>query len=157
MNRGQCKYLSSGKARDKKDPNYPGYPGMHHWLELDNCPSKKYLDDLNNQKILYSEIVRSPQFCLDDGTYIPEASAFYLKGDNLNHLVSYLNSFVSAWIFKTYYAGGGLGDDGYRYKKAFLQNLPVPEVAKGSNYFEAFRLDECEIDYIENQIDVLFK
>ena len=67
---------------------------MHHWLELDNCPSKKYLDDLNNQKILYSEIVRSPQFCLDDGKYIPEASAFYLKGDKIQLLNNYLNSFL---------------------------------------------------------------
>ena len=41
-NRGQCRYLSNGKTRKPSDADYPGYPGMHHWLELDNCPSSKY-------------------------------------------------------------------------------------------------------------------
>ncbi len=156
-NRGQCKYLSSGKARKINDPNYPGYPGMHHWLELDNCPSKKYLDDLNNQKILYSEIVRSPQFCLDDGKYIPEASAFYLKGDNIEFLNNYLNSFLSAWLFKTFYAGGGLGDEGYRYKKAFLINMPIPKPSSNNDYFDSFCLSNEEIDYINDQIEFFSK
>lgn len=30
-------------------------------------------------------------------------------------------------MFKEYYAGGGLGETGYRYKKAFFENLPIPK------------------------------
>jgi len=33
-----------------------------------------------------------------------------------------------AFFFKTFYAGGGLGEDGYRYKKAFLEQLPIPPI-----------------------------
>ena len=29
------------------------------------------------------------------------------------------------YAFKTFYAGGGLGKTGYRYKKVFLENLPI--------------------------------
>src|ERR1043165_7626915 len=36
--RGQCRYSSSGKTSIDRD-----YPGQHHWLELDNNPSKQYL------------------------------------------------------------------------------------------------------------------
>jgi adenine-specific DNA-methyltransferase len=35
-----------------------------------------------------------------------------------------------AFFFKTFYAGGGLGEDGYRYKKAFLEQLPLPPITK---------------------------
>ena len=113
---------------------------------------------MNNQKILYSEIVRSPQFCLDDGKYIPEASAFYLKGDKIQLLNNYLNSFLSAWLFKTFYAGGGLGDEGYRYKKAFLVNLPIPIFSNNNdNYYELFKMTKEEIDYINNQIALFNK
>jgi adenine-specific DNA-methyltransferase len=35
-----------------------------------------------------------------------------------------------AFFFKTFYAGGGLGEDGYRYKKAFLERLPLPPITK---------------------------
>lgn len=36
-----------------------------------------------------------------------------------------LNSKVIAYFFKKFYAGGGLGDSGYRYKKKFLLTLPI--------------------------------
>ena len=38
-------------------------------------------DDLNKPKILYSEIVKSPQFYFDsDGIYTPEATSFLMIG-----------------------------------------------------------------------------
>ncbi len=30
-------------------------------------------------------------------------------------------------FFKKFYAGGGLGEFGYRYKKTFLEKLPLPK------------------------------
>ena len=36
-----------------------------------------------------------------------------------------LPSKILTYAFKTFYAGGGLGETGYRYKKAFLEKLPV--------------------------------
>ena len=125
--RGQVRYTSSGKPKIDAD-----YPGQHHWLELDNNPRKGYMDDFDKRKILYSEIVRSPQFYLDIKRFVPEATTFIISGEHLDALVQYLNSSVVAWIFKTFYAGGGLGEDGFRYKKQFLINLPIPRVFNGS-------------------------
>lgn len=112
---------------------------MHHWLELDNNPRQLYLDDFNRQKIVYSEIVRSPQFYLDTENFVPEATAFLMSGAHLEYLIKFLNSNAVAWLFKTYYAGGGLGDDGYRYKKAFLVNLPVPKKFESYGYIVIHR------------------
>ena len=155
--RGQCRYLSSGKIHHSSDRDYPGYPGMHHWLELDNNPRQKYMDDFNKQKIIYSEIVRSPQFLLDKEGFIPEATAFIMSGEHLDYLVQYLNSNIAAWIFKTYYAGGGLGKSGYRYKKAFLVNLPVPrrfdmKILNDKKIAELYGLTDAEINFISSSV-----
>ncbi|GAA8099139.1 hypothetical protein HpDR14_15000 [Helicobacter pylori] len=34
------------------------------------------------------------------------------------------------FAFKTFYAGGGLGESGYRYKKAFIERLPIPQITE---------------------------
>lgn len=94
---------------------------------LRNCA---YINDLEREKIVYSEIVRQPQFYLDNGEYYAEATSFLLTGENLHYLVGMLNSFVTFNIFKKFYAGGGLGKDGVRYKKKFLENLPIPKLTK---------------------------
>lgn len=80
---------------------------------------------------MYSEIVREPQFYLDfDGNFFPEATTFIMTGNNLVFLCKMLSSDVLSYAFKRFYAGGGLGGDGYRYKKEFLKNLPVPLLDK---------------------------
>lgn len=48
-----------------------------------------------------------------------------------------LNSVPVAYFFKSFYAGGGLGENGFRYKKVFLENLPIPMVDnEGENEIE---------------------
>ena len=132
-------YKSLVKREDQGDTPY-------------NLRSCAYMDDLNKPKILYSEIVRSPQFYFDQkGDFIPEASAFYLSGQNNEQLCAYLNSYIAAWIFKTFYAGGGLGNDGYRYKKSFLLNLRIPKNLS-NDYLKEFKFDQKEIDYINEHI-----
>ena len=92
-----------------------------------NLRSCAYMDDFSKPKIVYSEIVREPQFYLDTaGEYLVEATAFLLTGEHLAYLIKLLNSRVLAYIYQHFYAGGGLGEGGYRYKKAFLQQLPLP-------------------------------
>ncbi|MBK6611994.1 MAG: class I SAM-dependent DNA methyltransferase [Sphingobacteriales bacterium] len=39
-----------------------------------------------------------------------------------------LNSKFLFWSFKKYYAGGGLGDEEIRYKKQFIELLPIPQL-----------------------------
>lgn len=77
---------------------------------------------------MYSEIVREPQFYLDNkGAFFPEATSFIMSGNNLEYLYNLFHSKPITFFFKTFYAGGGLGENGYRYKKTFFELLPVPE------------------------------
>lgn len=115
-----------------------------YWWELRSC---KYMTDFNKQKIIYSEIVQNPQFYLDNDNYYLDATAFLLNGKYLEYLVKILNSKISHWIFKKYYAGGGLGESGVRYKKVFLENLPIPEINENTS-----RLMEITDDLQINQI-----
>jgi hypothetical protein len=133
-----------------------------------------YMDDFSKQKIVYSEIVQKPQFYLDQGKFFVEATSFLLTGENLEYLVACFNSKPVTYFFKTFYAGGGLGEKGYRYKKAFLVNLPIPKI-KNINYnndifkelilqnktdkidkiiYEIYNLSSDEIEYIENYYDI---
>jgi len=77
---------------------------------------------------MYSEIVQEPQFFLDkDENYFPEATSFIMTGEHLDYLYHIFHSKTVTYFFKTFYAGGGLGENGYRYKKKFLENLPIPK------------------------------
>ena len=102
---------------------------------LRNCA---YLEEFEKEKIVYSEIVREPQFYLDSGefkfgNFYAEATSFILSGNenfkhSLHYLLGILHSKLITYAFKEFYAGGGLGESGYRYKKAFLERLPIPKV-----------------------------
>ncbi|ELW7872006.1 Eco57I restriction-modification methylase domain-containing protein, partial [Campylobacter coli] len=86
---------------------------------LRNCA---YIEEFEREKIVYSEIVRKPQFYLDTKlNFYAEATSFILTGENLKYLIAFLNNDFVAFIFKTFYAGGNLGENGFRYKKAFLE------------------------------------
>lgn len=113
-------YVEMSKRQDKGITPY----------NLRNCAYWTYFA---RQKIVYSEIVREPQFYLDNGdfkfgNFFAEATSFVLTGEKLNYLLGVLNSKITGAIFKNFYAGGGLGESGYRYKKAFIEKLPIPKV-----------------------------
>ncbi|MBH0300164.1 class I SAM-dependent DNA methyltransferase [Helicobacter pylori] len=97
---------------------------------LRNCA---YLEDFEKEKIVYSEIVQEPRFYLDNGecelgVFYAEATSFILTGEHLRYLLGMLHSKLITFAFKTFYAGGGLGESGYRYKKAFIERLPIPQI-----------------------------
>jgi len=94
-----------------------------YWWELRPCA---YYAEFEKEKVVYSEIVREPQFHYDTEQFFVEATAFLMTGSQTKYLCALLNSKPVAFFFKRYYAGGGLGEEGYRYKKAFLENLPIP-------------------------------
>jgi len=100
--------------------------GQHHWLELDNNPKEEYFKLFENDKIIFSEIVSSPQFHYDTTKLYPEATTFFIYGEHLKYLTAFLNSKTITFCFKTFYAGGELVGK-YRYKKSFLENLPIPK------------------------------
>ncbi|WP_101006855.1 class I SAM-dependent DNA methyltransferase [Helicobacter pylori] len=92
-----------------------------------------YYQDFEKEKIVYGEIVQEPRFYLDNGEYglgyfYAEATSFILTGEHLRYLLGMLHSKLITFAFKTFYAGGGLGESGYRYKKAFIERLPIPKI-----------------------------
>jgi site-specific DNA-methyltransferase (adenine-specific) len=94
---------------------------------LQRCAATYYAE-FEKEKVVYSEIVREPQFYYDTEKFYVEATAFLMTGSHLRYLCGLLNSSPVEFFFKRYYAGGGLGEEGYRYKKAFLEKLPIPPV-----------------------------
>ncbi|GAA8942300.1 class I SAM-dependent DNA methyltransferase [Helicobacter pylori] len=99
---------------------------------LRNCA---YLEDFEKEKIVYGEIVQEPRFYLDNGEcelgyFYAEATSFILTGEHLRYFLGMLHSKLITFAFKTFYAGGGLGESGYRYKKAFIERLPIPKITE---------------------------
>ncbi len=111
---------------------------------LRNCA---YLEDFEKEKIVYGEIVQEPRFYLDNGEcelggFYAEATSFILTGEHLRYLLGMLHSKLITFAFKTFYAGGGLGESGYRYKKAFIERLPIPQITT-KNQELADKITDC--------------
>ncbi len=111
---------------------------------LRNCA---YLEDFEKEKIVYGEIVQEPRFYLDNGEcelgyFYAEATSFILTGEHLHYLLGMLHSKLITFAFKTFYAGGGLGEGGYRYKKAFIERLPIPKITP-ENQKLAHKITDC--------------
>ncbi|MCQ2662617.1 class I SAM-dependent DNA methyltransferase [Helicobacter pylori] len=111
---------------------------------LRNCA---YLEDFEKEKIVYGEIVQEPRFYLDNGEcelgyFYAEATSFILTGEHLRYLLGMLHSKLITFAFKTFYAGGGLGESGYRYKKAFIERLPIPKITH-KNQELADKITDC--------------
>jgi len=101
----------------------------YEWYALQRC-ANTYYNHFYREKIIYSEIVREPQFYYDTENYLIDATSFMITGYYLKYLIALLNSKPVTYFFKSFYAGGGLGETGIRYKKAFLENLPIPHISE---------------------------
>ena len=82
------------------------YDKGDHWSNLRDCA---YLDNFQNTKIIYSEIVQKPQFYLDKDQFYLQDPAFLITGNDLIYLLGFLNSPITAHFFKNFYSGGSLG------------------------------------------------
>ncbi len=105
----------------------------NQWFETQDTIA--YHEEFEKEKIVYGEIVQEPRFYLDNGEcelgyFYAEATSFILTGEHLRYLLGMLHSKLITFAFKTFYAGGGLGESGYRYKKAFIERLPIPQITE---------------------------
>ncbi|MBW9223733.1 Eco57I restriction-modification methylase domain-containing protein [Methanothermococcus sp. SCGC AD-155-E23] len=118
-------YLSSFGERLLQD----GKPGhrkktSNKWFETQDQIA--YYPEFKKPKIIWQEIVRKPGFYFDNGYFYQEATCFLMTGKDVNkNLLLLLNSKPLGFIFKAFYSGGGLGDKTYRYKKYYLEKLPI--------------------------------
>ncbi len=111
------------------------------WFETQDQIS--YVNDFNKPKIIWAEIVYDSAFYFDKNCYFPEATCFILTGDSLKYITALLNSKLLTNSFKKFYAGGDLRGNTFRYKKAFLQELPLPIISE-----ESQKPFEVLVDYV---------
>lgn len=109
------------KSRGEKGDN---------WYNLRNCA---YFDLYKQPKILYSDITKDGgKFYFDEYGFYSNDTAFMIYSKDiplLKHVTAILNSNFGSYIYKECYCGGLLGDKGLRYKKEFLQNVPIPNIS----------------------------
>lgn len=150
---GETHIVNGNSIKSRKKTN-------NKWFEMQDSIS--YWEDFSKPKLIYSEIVQEPQFFFDKaGQFYPEATTFIMVGESIEYLYDVLHSRIATYIFKTFYAGGGLGNGGYRYKKAFLELLPIPKPNADfvqydieADLAKSYSLSEEEIAYISSQIDI---
>lgn len=113
---------------------------------LRNCA---YLQEFEKEKIVYPDIMRLPKssnvfsdfpyMYLEKQGYFAEATAFVMSGENIRLVLAVLTSEIGIYAFINFYSGPIFDNKGFRYKKAYLENLPIPKV-------NLPKLDTC-IDY----------
>ena len=117
------KYKEALSKRNKEETGV-----RYEWYVLQRCAAS-YYSEFEKEKIVYPEIVRRPQFYYDTEKFYIEATGFVMTGEYIKYICGLLNSKPTSFFFKNYYSGGGLGDKGYRYKKDYLEKLPIPPIS----------------------------
>ena len=121
---------------------------------LRNCA---YHAEFSKEKIVYPDIMRLPKratvfsnfpyMCLDKNGYFAEATNFILTSDMIRLIFAILSSKFGVYTFVNFYSGPIFDDKGFRYKKTYLENFPIPLLA-GEN---------CSItSQIESLVDCIF-
>ena len=144
--RGQCKYT---RATNIKNGDYGG---QHHWIELDNNPGNDYVALFEKEKIAWQEMAQHPQFTYDEQGYFCLDTCRILTGINIKYLTGFFNSKCFNYVFSKFYAGGGLGDKGVRYKSEFMKVCPIPAVTTENKHIvEKIEDLLCQISALKNQ------
>lgn len=122
------KLQARGQCTNKPITDQKPYLGQHHWLELDNNPSKDYLSQFEKEKIVYPETTQGAYFIYDNQKFFIEKTAFILICENLKYLQALLSSNLVTYYYKNFSQGCKLGMKGYQYNKHALENLPIPKI-----------------------------
>jgi hypothetical protein len=141
------------KEKGIKPIDIKDYPAIKHHLDqywdkistradrgvtpynLRNCA---YMDDFNKQKIIYPDIMRMPAtgtidkypyFFLDEGKFFVEATNFIMTGTKCDLIYLFLASDIGFFAFTKFYSGPQFDVTGFRYKKDYLNYLPIPKMS----------------------------
>lgn len=122
MARGQCRYSRNAGAA-------AGYPGQHHWLELDNNPQDNYLQLFAGAKLFWMHMAPEGRFAYSRADTFCNAKAFLITGDSLKYLCAVLNSTLITWLVKQTAVTTGMGL--LQWQKDTVERLPVSRLAAG--------------------------
>jgi type II restriction/modification system DNA methylase subunit YeeA len=113
------------------------YDQGDHWSNLRNCA---YLLELEKPKILWGELSDKAKFSFDENGYIPEATLFFMVGENLKFLLGILNSKLSEWYFDKISTTTGMGTN--RWKKYKIEQLPIKKISENAQAPFIEKVDE---------------
>lgn len=145
------KTLPDGTKSRKKTNN--------QWFETQDQIS--YYSDFEKEKIMWQEMSSSPAFVLDTSGYFCIDTARIMIGKDIASLVGIFNSKLFHFAFSRWYAGGGLGGSGVRYKGDFMKSFPIPKVNNSNmsifREIESYirKMKPSDIDEYSNTIDQL--
>ncbi|KAA6313389.1 hypothetical protein EZS27_035831, partial [termite gut metagenome] len=89
------------------------------------CGKKK--EDFSKQKIIFQEMVQESSFMFDkEGAFFCLDTGRIIIGENIEYLISILNSRLFFFAVKKFYGGGGLGALGVRMKHTFFDRFSIP-------------------------------
>ena len=126
---GKTYSVNGKKVKARKKTN-------NKWFETQD--SINYWEEFNQPKMLYPDIMRLPRskekmnlypyFVIDKKQYIPEATLFMMTGKSIELICNFLCSQIGFFTFTRFYMGPVFDDTGFRYKKEYLLNLPIPYI-----------------------------
>jgi len=94
-----------------------------YWWELRSCD---YCDQFSKEKIVWIELSDKNKFSFSRDEEYLLAGAFFITGENLKYLLSYLNSNICLFYFKLICNSSGMGT--IQWKKFVLDRMPVPHL-----------------------------
>jgi len=170
-------YLDNKTQKRIKPINIYDYPAIkehldNYWENIEKRQDKgitpynlrncAYLNNFEKNKIVYPDIMRLsrgatlyesfPYFYLDKKHYYVEATNFFITGDSIHLIIAVLSSRVGIYLFLKFYSGPQFDAKGFRYKKEYLQNFPIPKITKEKQLpFEI--LVECILFAKEHDMD----
>ncbi len=116
--RGQCQTSRGG-----------GTEGQHHWLELDNNPSKAYIDSFDEPKIVFNETSKRLHAYLDTEGNAINKTGFIVLGPDLEYVLAVLNSSALDWLYRaTFPSWGDPWNTGrVQFRGNLMHAVPIPQ------------------------------
>jgi len=117
----------TGGAKVTGDPT--SVPYKWYELQVDYYKSGTY-KNFSKNKIIWQEMVQEGGFLLDTNDMYCNDTGRILIGEDLEYLLSILNSKLFFYGVKNFYGGGGLGSKAIRMKNTFFEKFSVPKISK---------------------------
>ncbi|MHA1723702.1 MAG: Eco57I restriction-modification methylase domain-containing protein [Promethearchaeota archaeon] len=131
-----------------------------------------YYEEFEKEKIVWRRVTQSRKFILDFKKYYCEDTTHIITGENLQYILSILNSKAGEFLFYKFYQGGGIKGE---IKGDFIKKLPIPsiteenqhivneleeivnkilDITKDDDYSEN-KEKQAKVKEYENQIDIM--
>ena len=100
--------------------------GDHHWIELDQNPSSRYIEEFKKNKVVWGNISDKPRFSFNKNMAI-NAPANFITSESviIKYILAIMNSSVFFWEFKN--SGITLGGS-FEWKIQYVKKIHFPLV-----------------------------